>query len=156
LSSFSYIFTCLQGGRFAPEWVAGFNRNGWPVCVGITGRLGSEYSPWGELSHGGKGIREHYQEVFETDDFRTILRLLKLLADGNYRGHLPCPCGSGTIQRRCHGEKLRELMNAQSPEQFCVDVGNVLDALSKEEVKLLSLDELPQQILKDIQKKSRK
>jgi len=24
--------------------VAGFNRNGWPVCVGITGRLGSEYS----------------------------------------------------------------------------------------------------------------
>ena len=24
--------------------------------------------PWGELSHGSKGIREYYQEVFETDD----------------------------------------------------------------------------------------
>ena len=24
-----------MGGRIPPEWVAGFNRNQWPVCAGI-------------------------------------------------------------------------------------------------------------------------
>jgi hypothetical protein len=34
----------LQGGRFASEWVAGIDRNQWPLSIGIDGRLGSEYA----------------------------------------------------------------------------------------------------------------
>ena len=29
---------------FGSESVAAFRRNGWPTCVGISGRLGSEYA----------------------------------------------------------------------------------------------------------------
>jgi (p)ppGpp synthase/HD superfamily hydrolase len=33
-----------MGGRIQSEWVADFDRNGWPVCVGISGRFRSEYA----------------------------------------------------------------------------------------------------------------
>jgi hypothetical protein len=32
------------GGRNAPEWVAGINRNARPECIGIGGRNASEYA----------------------------------------------------------------------------------------------------------------
>ena len=32
------------GGRIRSEQVADFRRNGWPDCVGISGRLGSDYA----------------------------------------------------------------------------------------------------------------
>jgi hypothetical protein len=32
------------GGRIRSEWVADFRRNGWPDCVGISGRIGSDYA----------------------------------------------------------------------------------------------------------------
>jgi hypothetical protein len=32
----------LRGGRIASEWVAEFNRNGWPISVGMGGRFASE------------------------------------------------------------------------------------------------------------------
>ena len=33
-----------QGGRLQSEWVADFRRNRWPDCVGISGRLPSDYA----------------------------------------------------------------------------------------------------------------
>ena len=33
-----------QGGRLRSEWVADFRRNRWPDCVGISGRLASDYA----------------------------------------------------------------------------------------------------------------
>jgi hypothetical protein len=38
--------------------------------------------PFGELSHGCEGIREYYQDLFNTSDVQIILALLKLMADG--------------------------------------------------------------------------
>jgi len=34
----------LGGGRIGSEWVADFRRNRWPDCVGISGRLASDYA----------------------------------------------------------------------------------------------------------------
>ena len=34
----------LGGGRIRSEWVADFRRNGWPDCLGISGRFGSDYA----------------------------------------------------------------------------------------------------------------
>jgi hypothetical protein len=35
---------CLgMGGRIASEWAADFRRNGWPACLGMGGRIGSDY-----------------------------------------------------------------------------------------------------------------
>ncbi|CAB1076477.1 hypothetical protein D1AOALGA4SA_4273, partial [Olavius algarvensis Delta 1 endosymbiont] len=35
------------GGRLAPEWVDGINRNGWTASPGIAGRNHAEYAAWG-------------------------------------------------------------------------------------------------------------
>lgn len=74
--------------------------------------------PFGELSHGGKGILEYYRELFHLDDDRAILRLIRLLAEDKYRGHLSCPCGSGKRLRSCHGSKLLEIKKLQKPSDF--------------------------------------
>ena len=39
----------IWGGRLAPEWVAGINRNGWPASPGIAGRNRPEYAYWQEI-----------------------------------------------------------------------------------------------------------
>lgn len=74
--------------------------------------------PFGELSHRGKGILEYYQDVFSVRDTRRVRRFLQILAGGNYRSHLRCPCGSGKRLRSCHGELLLELMKLGTPEEF--------------------------------------
>ena len=50
--------------------------------------------PFGEWAHGGQGILDFYKEEFAVDDDIAVLGLLRVLADNNYRGHIPCPCGS--------------------------------------------------------------
>jgi len=59
-----------MGGRFGPESVAGFGRNGWPVYAGISGRIGPEYAP-------GAGADPRQLEVEVRD-----LALYDTLADG--------------------------------------------------------------------------
>lgn len=79
------------------------------------------YWPFDELSHGGKGIVEYYKDFFKTDSELAILELLKIIVEDNYRGHVPCPCGSGSRLRNCHGPEIREIKVQQSREQFFSD-----------------------------------
>jgi hypothetical protein len=74
--------------------------------------------PFGELSHGIKGIYEYYRELFHLEEKRAVFRLIKILAGNNYRGHLPCPCGSGKKLRSCHGPLLLNIKELQSPVDF--------------------------------------
>jgi len=76
------------------------------------------YMPYGELSHGGKGIIEYYRELFDTDSELKALELLKILVEDNYRGHIPCPCSRGERLRNCHGPQIREIQQFQTKEQF--------------------------------------
>jgi hypothetical protein len=66
--------------------------------------------------HGEHGIWEHYVEVFGEDlTLDTLLLLLEAVLDqrlkrmNKIKGHKPCPCGSGRIQRYCHGKGLIQL-----------------------------------------------
>ena len=102
--------------------------------------------PFGELSHGCKGIREYYQETFNTDDVQTALVLLKILADGAYRGHHTCPCGSGKILRKCHGQILLGLLKHQSKERFLRDAESVLFSLENDEIENLNWEVLPNKL----------
>ena len=77
--------------------------------------------PFGELSHGGKGILEYYMDIFDISVEENILGFLQILADDSYRGHLPCPCNSKLIIRRCHGEMLRNLAKLQSQDDYFQD-----------------------------------
>ena len=47
-----------QGGRLQSEWVADFRRNRWPDCVGISGRLSSDYAP-SSLRIKPRSVRTH-------------------------------------------------------------------------------------------------
>lgn len=74
--------------------------------------------PFGELSHGGKGILEYYKEKFGASTDVEALRILRILAEDSYRGHLPCPCESGNNLRQCHGNLLLEFRKYQSIQEF--------------------------------------
>ena len=102
--------------------------------------------PFGELSHGCQGIREYYQDAFRTDDVRIVLALLKVLAEGVYRGHHACPCSSGKILRKCHGPVLLGLLEHQPKERFLRDVTNILYSMNKSEMEDFNWGLLPKQL----------
>ena len=81
--------------------------------------------PFGGLKHGGEGILSHYQEVFDISDDLSVLGLLRILADDDYRGHHSCPCGSGKGVRKCHGDILRDLKKYQDPDEFLYEYRQV-------------------------------
>ena len=68
--------------------------------------------PFGEREHGESGILAYYAEVFSVDE-ATALAILECLAKKRYRGHLPCPCGSGIKSKYCHGPEMLSIV--QSP-----------------------------------------
>lgn len=68
--------------------------------------------PYGEWRHGPDGMLDFFAETIGTTDPAKIADLLLGLLKGKVRGHWPCPCGSGTIIRKCHRtaiESLREV-----------------------------------------------
>jgi hypothetical protein len=101
--------------------------------------------PFGDLSHGGPGLREFYSEFFNTDDVRVILALLKIMADGSYRGHFPCPCGSGDILRKCHGPVLLKFLEIQKKKRFLNDSIIIISELPKKEFESLTATYIPKQ-----------
>jgi len=106
--------------------------------------------PFGELSHGAQGIREYYQELFNTEDVLILMALLKIMADGTYRGHHACPCGSGKILRKCHGPSMLELLKQQSQERFLHDATNVFYSLKESELKNFDWNLLPKALKKNL------
>src|SRR5262245_18470192 len=72
----------LGGGRIRSEWVAGFRRNQWPDCAGISGRIGSDYAvfymkqvesaPVNEFSHMSDGELKAFH--WEGIDYRYAAR----------------------------------------------------------------------------------
>ena len=66
--------------------------------------------PFGERPHGLNGVIHTYQELFHTDDLEKACLLLRYVAESTYRGHAPCPCGSGERLRKCHGQYLQPFM----------------------------------------------
>lgn len=81
--------------------------------------------PFGELSHGGKGITEYYQQLLQLDSEVAVIGFLRVLADDDYRGHHHCPCSNGKNLRACHGQQLREIMAYQSSDEFALEYLNV-------------------------------
>lgn len=65
--------------------------------------------PFGDRAHGTKGILQFYSEFFNEPSLIGTWKLLLTTVTGEYRGHLPCPCGSGVIGRKCHGDAILRL-----------------------------------------------
>jgi hypothetical protein len=65
--------------------------------------------PFGDRSHGIKGILECYAELTDAPNLAIAEGYLKLLAQEKFKGHHECPCGSGKKLRHCHQPMLMEL-----------------------------------------------
>lgn len=76
--------------------------------------------PFGEFTH-ERGILDAYKEVFRLQTDLQALQILKLIAEGKYKGHLVCPCGSDKRMRYCHGPQLIEISQFQSRSEFYED-----------------------------------
>lgn len=109
--------------------------------------------PNGEYSHGATGILKSYCELFEVNEIPKVFGLLKILADDNYVGHLPCPCGSRKKLRDCHGKVLRDISDVQSSKEILAYVLYILDGLSEAQKNELPRDVLPKALLKILDKK---
>lgn len=85
--------------------------------------------PFGERSHFEEGIFEFYREYFNVESREAIINLLQAIAKQQYRGHLPCPCGSGMKTRDCHGAEIRTIMNSPLRETFKSDLDSIVDLI---------------------------
>jgi len=62
--------------------------------------------PFGERAHNIDGVIQTYQQIFEETDMKKVYLLLRAISTRQYKGHLRCPCESGLITRKCHGQVL--------------------------------------------------
>lgn len=65
--------------------------------------------PFGERSHGLAGLVEHYCDLFDVEASPSLWDGIQRIAKYGYRGHHPCPCGSGKIVRKCHKNAAMQL-----------------------------------------------
>lgn len=84
-----------------------------------TYRFYEEYGvyPFGERSHGTMGNMEYLKELFQVDEWRQVIDIMLFIVQSHYRGHLLCPCGSGKRIRKCHGQILKKVMNADLQDE---------------------------------------
>lgn len=76
--------------------------------------LGEDW-PFGQWSHGPKGVYEYYQWLLGTGDAPMIARYLHILAKLNMKDHWHCPWGSGQKIRRCCRVKIADLRSKIPP-----------------------------------------
>lgn len=105
-----------------------------PYLIGNS--LFEEGQPWpfNESTHGSFGVLEFCERYLGTTDARVVGRFLLNLLKGKVRGHWPCPCGSGSILRKCHGEQVRAL--AEVPASILLSsVDHMLNVLEAGSLK---------------------
>ena len=63
--------------------------------------------PFGDRIHGQFGTLQTYADILGAKDITIAYRMIKaVLNTTEYRGHLPCLCGSGKKMRACHGDRM--------------------------------------------------
>lgn len=69
--------------------------------------------PYGERSHGYKGILEAWKEVLNTPDELSALACLQQICQKRGKGHHICPCGSMKKMRNCHQKIILKFIENQ-------------------------------------------
>lgn len=110
--------------------------------------------PFAEQQHGDVGIVQHYLDALHLHDETSALAVVSYLLEHGYRGHHPCPCGSGAKVRKCHGKALRDLHEHHTEHTLKQDFISVLDVyLNKVKTRDLRIpDALERQIIRILNK----
>ena len=75
--------------------------------------------PFGELSHGTRGLRDDLASMMGIDDDLVLLGFVRLLSIKKRRANkLPCPCGTGMRVGKCHNRKLNTLRDKLGRKWF--------------------------------------
>jgi hypothetical protein len=89
-----------------------------PFLIRVSEKLRTGRWPGAERPHGAAGICEFYSAYIDSSSPPHVMRLLQLLQKKEFKGHWLCPCGSGQILRRCHGQSVRTLASKGLPPQI--------------------------------------
>ncbi|HDV6092695.1 TPA: hypothetical protein RJJ74_002415, partial [Staphylococcus pseudintermedius] len=65
--------------------------------------------PFGERSHGSKGILEYYLDKWNLNE-EVFFKIALMIWNRSYRGHVKCVCGSGIKMRKCHGKYIVDII----------------------------------------------
>lgn len=71
--------------------------------------------PFGERSHGKRGLLEFYGELIGTTEEAVVRHYLDYLSKETVKGHWECPCGSKKRLRNCHLETLKGMRQKIAP-----------------------------------------
>ena len=93
-----------------PSLLSFFERCVIPYLYGYSIVESGGVLPFGELSHGARGLRDDLASMIGIDDDIVLLGFVRLLAMKKRKANkLPCPCGTGMRLGRCHNRKLNTL-----------------------------------------------
>lgn len=84
--------------------------------------------PFDERAHGAKGIIQTYGDFFNETDSLKVLSLMKSIITQQYRGHMPCPCGSKKRTRSCHGLELMRFYTDERLKGFILGDFKLMEA----------------------------
>lgn len=127
---------CLEtNATIAMHFLEKFNLFNWMNEFVIPYYVSYEYYqqygiyPFGQRSHGWKGILESYSDILKTNDCFEAYKIMRYISLKTYRGHNLCPCGSGNKIRCCHGKymlqfyKKKELQNNLKKDLLFIEKG---------------------------------
>lgn len=93
--------------------------------------------PYGERSHGFKGIWEAFKERYNTEDDVVLIELLLYISgEKKYRGHVLCPCGSTKHFRSCHGEQILSDIKSPRYSDYKAEANSLISFIRNELSKL--------------------
>lgn len=92
--------------------------------------------PFGDRSHGGEGLLEMYKEYFQLKDNFSVAKLIKILAENNYKGSNACPCQSGKKLHRCHGPQMKKIQHLQGSKYYAIEYVQIIEHLHENNVKI--------------------
>ncbi len=87
---------------------------------------------FGEREHGIKGLIGYYQNDLNLT-LEQYYKMVFLIHDNKYRGHMPCICGSNIKLRECHGEYILPIIKNNTMKQhFLYEATMIFEYIKKE------------------------
>lgn len=82
--------------------------------------------PFGDRKHGYKGLFDYYLNDLKLTK-EQYTKMIFMIYENKYRGHLPCICGSGKKLRDCHGKYILPIIkNASYKRAFLNEASMIL------------------------------